>query len=212
MFSHLYILLLASLAHSNPLLPSLQSNTFLPDGCRNFTVGSCNPEEDELIDIYPRIPDAPLCQEICRIQEGCNYFRWSKSSKECSLYHYRFLASCNIISGPRFPSIDECAKEENPSCASFVRENCTYSTETMSKESVTDAHACQDLLRTIGFIYGSEYFSFDSNTQVCSFYKTKDVVCDAISGPRDPVMDTCSPTTEAPTTVPTTVTIVPLPQ
>merc|ERR1712133_350237 len=83
------------------------------------------------------------------------------------------------------------------------------STETMSKESVTDAHACQDLLRTIGFIYGSQYFSFDSNTQVCSFYKTKDVICDAISGPWDPVMDTCSPTTEAPTTVPTTVTTEP---
>ena len=49
----------------------------LPPGCREYTVGECNPEQDENIDTYTDIPDAVICQTLCGIQEGCNYFRHS---------------------------------------------------------------------------------------------------------------------------------------
>merc|ERR1712080_452847 len=169
-------LLLVGLAQASPLLPSL------PAGCGDFTVGECSPEQDELIDTYADIPDSALCQTLCGIQEGCNYFRHSKSSLDCTLYHYRFLTSCNLIAGPEKPGIDECSHEEEPSCDSFVRENCVYNGENvLEKESITDSHDC-------------------------TLYTTKEADCDAISGPSTPSMDSCNnPTSPNPTTAPTTV-------
>merc|ERR1712080_441420 len=85
MLSILSLALLATLTKANPLLLSNPHIPQLPDGCEDFTVGACNPEQDELIDMYPNIPEEALCQTVCGIQEGCNYFRYSKSSKECKL-------------------------------------------------------------------------------------------------------------------------------
>merc|ERR1712112_639339 len=175
--------------------------------CTDFTVGACDPESDELIDMYPSIPNQELCQTVCVIQEGCNFFRYSKSSLECTLYHYRFLTSCNLIAGPKGPLIDTCMEAGDPSCDDFVRENCLYmGNEVLKKDSITDPHACQDLLINVGFIYSAVYFSFDSNAQVCTLYDSMDMDCDAISGPRDPLFETCAagPTTAAPTEAPTT--------
>merc|ERR1719153_1047629 len=205
MLLHFFFLLLAS--NSIFSFPSLDVS--LPEGCRDFTVGSCDAEEDELIDQYPEIPNGALCQTVCQIQEGCNYFRWSSSSLDCSLYHYRFLSSCNLIAGPKEPSIDDCAKEENPSCDSFVRENCLYKgAEVLVKDSITDAHACQDLLITVGWIYKAVYFSFDSIKQVCVLYDALNMDCDAISGPNHPDIEECgkSTTSVAPSTTTTTTT------
>merc|ERR1712243_492340 len=82
----------------------------------------------------------------------------------------------NVIAGPMTPSIDECAKEEAPSCHSFVRENCNSTGSlVLNKNSITDAHACQDLLITVGQIYKAKYFLFDSDIQECDLYDTKDM-------------------------------------
>merc|ERR1719516_117720 len=204
MLSVLSLALLATLTQANPLFLSDPHIPRLPDGCEAFTVGACSPEKDELIDMYPDIPDEALCQTVCGIQEGCNYFRWSMSTKECKLFHYRFLTSCNVIAGPMTPSIDECAKEEAPSCHSFVRENCNSTGSlVLNKNSITDAHACQDLLNTVGQIYKAEYFLFDSDIQECDLYDTKDMDCDAISGPKSPSIESCNiPTSPGPTTTP----------
>merc|ERR1719285_260307 len=153
------------------------------------------------------IPDSQICQKLCTIQEGCNYFRHSKANLTCTLYHYRFLTSCNLIAGPKEPTIDECAVDEEHSCDSFIRENCEYQgSKVLEKGSITDEHACQDLLAEIGEIYGAVYFMFDNDNQNCVLYSSKDMECDAISGPKDPAMDTCdNPTTSKPTTAkPTT--------
>merc|ERR550519_38821 len=211
MLSILCLALLATLTQANPLLLSNPHHIpKLPDGCEDFTVGACNPEKDEEIDEYTNIPDEAVCQTVCGIQEGCNYFRWSKSTKECKLFHYRFLTSCNIIAGPKEPSIDDCSKEEEPSCHSFVRENCNSTgNAVLEKSSITDAHACQDLLITVGFIYGAEYFTFDSDAQDCVLYDTKEMDCDAISGPNLPTIDSCSNPTSPP--APTTKGTTPAP-
>merc|ERR1719430_502011 len=201
MVSALFLLFLATLAQSSP-----HQKSFLPEGCQDFTVGQCNPEQDELIDSYPEIPDMETCQIVCGIQEGCNFFRHSKSTLDCQLYHYRFLTSCNLIAGPMTPTIDECSKDEEHSCDSFIRENCLYmGTKVLEKDSITDQHACQDLLLTVGAIYHATYFTFDSNAQVCVLYDTADMDCDAISGPVEPLLETCgNPPTSAPTDGPTT--------
>merc|ERR1712180_363786 len=203
------LLAVASLAHSSPL----SQDVSLPSGCKDYTVGECNPEADELIDTYEQIPDGAVCQTLCGIQEGCNYFRHSKANKTCTLYHYRFLTSCNLIAGPVTPTIDECTGDEERSCDSFIRENCEYQGDkVLEKGSITDQHACQDLLAEIGEIYGAVYFMFDTDNQNCVLYSSKDMECDAISGPKDPVMDTCDnpttakPTTAAPTTAKPTTT------
>merc|ERR1712059_47257 len=112
-------------------------------------------------------------------------------------------------------TINECSEDQEPTCDSFIRENCKYlGTEKLKKNKITDAHACQDLLREVGFVYGAVYFEFDTNTKECVLFDSKDADCDAISGPRTPSMEECnSPTqpttagTTAGTTVPTAPTV-----
>merc|ERR1712080_216595 len=84
----------------------------LPDGCEDFTLGSCNTEQDELIEKYTGIPDAPGCQALCGYIERCQHFRYTKSSQECELFHFRFLTTCNIVAGPKAPLVAACSKEE----------------------------------------------------------------------------------------------------
>ena len=210
------LLSLFTLSHCLPL-SQLSPKLSLPPGCSDFTVGSCSPEVDELIDVYDQIPTAAMCQIICELQEGCNYFSHSISTSSCALFHYRFLSSCQVIGGPVRPSIDECwdTVDTVPSCDSFVRETCVTKGEVvLNKTSITDAHACQQLLQTIGFIYQAEYFVFDSVNQICTFYDSTELECDSLSGPATPALQSCNvevtttagtTTTSAPTTiVPTT--------
>ena len=181
---------LLPLALSSPL-PS----SFLPSSCSSFTVGSCSPDMDELVDSYTDIPSAALCQQICGIQEGCNYFSHSSSSLLCSLYHYRFLSSCQLVAGPSTPPLDQCitsVPEETPSCSSFMRENCTFlGSPVLNKTSITDGHACQALLDTLGWLYSATYFSFDSDQGRCVFYSSQQVDCQAVSGPVRPAIQDC---------------------
>merc|ERR1712080_621815 len=90
-----------------PILGSSQ-----PDGCEDFTLGSCNTEQDELIEKYTGIPDAPGCQALCGYIERCQHFRYTKSSQECELFHFRFLTTCNIVAGPKAPLVAACSKED----------------------------------------------------------------------------------------------------
>merc|ERR1711862_793772 len=166
MLRQVSLLAVASLAHSSPL----SQDVSLPAGCKDYTVGECNPEADELIDTYNQIPDGAVCQTLCGIQEGCNYFRHSKANLTCTLYHYRFLTSCNLIAGPVTPTIDECTVDEEHSCDSFIRENCEYQGDkVLEKGSITDQHACQDLLAEM------EIFMVLSTS--CSTMTTRTVFC-----------------------------------
>merc|ERR1712080_317609 len=121
----------------------------LPDGCEDFTLGSCNTEQDELIEKYTGIPDAPGCQALCGYIERCQHFRYTKSSQECELFHFRFLTTCNIVAGPKAPLVAACSKEdaEGGSCHSFISEDCIYSgTPVMATDGLTTSSACQDIL------------------------------------------------------------------
>ena len=48
--------------------------------------------QDELIEEYdiPNVEEAvSLCQEVCQIQEGCNFFDYNKNASKCYLFSYR---------------------------------------------------------------------------------------------------------------------------
>ena len=119
----------------------------LPAGCSQFTYGSCAPSSDELIDTYP-MPNSEeadsICQHVCQIVEGCRYFTHNKDDETCYLYHYRYLDSCGVVGGLAEPSMDLCGQENEDTCDSFVKEECTYNGNIVFfKESVTDGHSCQ---------------------------------------------------------------------
>ncbi|XP_023337312.1 uncharacterized protein LOC111708219 isoform X3 [Eurytemora carolleeae] len=120
-------------------------------------------------------------------------------------YKYRFLDSCAVIGGTADPVLDECAGELENSCNSFVREDCTYKGEEKFNNTVTDAHACQELLQILGGVYGAEYFVYDATTTDCIFYSTTASECDGYSGPTRPDIDDCAGegTTAASTTTTT---------
>merc|ERR1719430_540690 len=72
-----------------------------PSSCSSFSVSSCSPDQDELLDTFsfpPGTPDGPaLCQATCYVMEGCQYFTYNSVSGTCDLYHYRYLESCQVI-------------------------------------------------------------------------------------------------------------------
>merc|ERR1719158_1154127 len=97
--------------------------------CSSFTVSSCSPDQDELVDSFPFPPNtkdgAALCQQTCGIFEGCQFFTFNSVSGYCDLYHYRYLESCQVVGGPAVPAMDDCMeKGEEDSCESFIEEDC----------------------------------------------------------------------------------------
>lgn len=204
MLPSLLLLLSPRLGLSQPLVLTPLS----PD-CSFFTVDACSPDPQELVDTYLGVPSSSLCQQICRIQEGCDVFSHTSSSSVCSLYSYSYLASCDSIGGTEWTDTDSCKQNSRgePSCKSFVRETCSHSGEVvMEKTTITDAGACQELLLVLGLIYQAEYFVFDSKQLTCTFYSSSDMECDTVSGPVRPGLDICQDTTSTPYTIPVTST------
>merc|ERR1711890_153655 len=192
MFSLLIISLLTTLT-MDPPPPILGSS--LPDGCEDFTLGSCNTEQDELIEKYTGIPDAPGCQALCGYIERCQHFRYTKSSQECELFHFRFLTTCNIVAGPKAPLVAACSKEdaEGGSCHSFISEDCIYSgTPVMATDGLTTSSACQEILIQFGSAVNAKYFVFNKGSQSCVLYDSQDMQCKSYSGPKLPTIQSCT--------------------
>ena len=127
-----------------------------------------------------------------------------------SILYFRYLDSCQLIGGTAQPMLDECAQELESTCNSFVQEECTYAgTDIFHKSSVTDAHSCQEILVTLGEVLGGDYFVFDSDTSICTFFDSREFTCSSLSGPVMPSFDECqsgASTTQGPvgsTTAPT---------
>ena len=127
--------------------------------------------------------------------EGCQYFTYNSVSGTCDLYHYRYLESCQVIGGPVVPAMDECLENANDdSCDSFIEEDCQYtSTLVTDKTSVANPHACQQLLAVLGDVLGASYWVYDSTIHHCFLYSSQARNCDAISGPKTPLITTGCP-------------------
>jgi hypothetical protein len=86
-----------------------------------------------------------------------------------------------------------------------MQEDCTYTSNVvLNKTSITDVHACQELLITIGFVFNAEYFVYDSTKHDCVFYDKPTRNCNAISGPDSPTVEECKGVLTSPTSKPTT--------
>merc|ERR1711890_154612 len=176
-------LLLATLAQSN-LLSSLSSLSSNSDACWDFTVGSCETDTNGLVDFYPDINDGGVCELLCYTRDGCNYFRWSKSSQECKLYTF-LDQHCNIIGGARSPEIEDCLQGEKPVKDFLLREDCVYQgVEVLRTPGVPFSALCQDLLTVQGSILKAVYFSYSKDSQECVMYTSMGMECDIIGGPK----------------------------
>ena len=168
----------------------------LPAACAGFTAGLCNPNADELINSYP-LANGPyaqsVCQGLCQEIEDCRYFTYHEVEEACSLFRFRYLASCQVVGGLATPPLAAChEEEESNSCASFKWEECAYSGNVVfNRTAVPDAYVCQSLLSTIGYIYDGVYFVYDSLDESCLFYDSKVAYCAALSGPVLPDMQDC---------------------
>merc|ERR1719509_690809 len=92
-----------------------------------LTVGACDTLMEELIDTYP-IPNSLTCQTVCRIIEGCNFFKYNEDDEKCFLFRYRFLEGCQLFGAQAYPDITQLLRDPGQisNCESFVGENCTY--------------------------------------------------------------------------------------
>jgi hypothetical protein len=99
-----------------------------------------------------------------------------------------------VIGGLATPKLDVCHEEIEDSCSSFKREECSYDNGNVvfNRTSVANSHACQNLLSTIGYVYGGQYFVYDSLHHTCVFYDALPADCSAYSGPDLPDIQDCN--------------------
>lgn len=79
--------------------------------CDEFTLGECVFNDDSVIESWtiPNTPTAPItCQELCRIEDECNYFTYRSDTETCLLYHYFDLVACGLVSGTKTPPFYDC--------------------------------------------------------------------------------------------------------
>ena len=164
--------------------------------CTLFSVGECSPNADEIImsvDLPSDQGAHSLCQELCGIQEDCEYWSFDADTLRCTLHTYCYLHSCDSITGAADPDpFDGCICLNNGTCEDLVWENCTLEGTVVWEEgSVRDAHQCQDYLHTLGPAFGGTVFSYSHNEQVCRLLDQDTKTCTAMSGPRVPLVDSC---------------------
>jgi len=176
------------------------NNNDIYDSCRYMTVGGCNHDFNSVIDVFD-IPNddgngVALCQQVCQIYQdtsSCEFFNYDTKLEQCTLFHYRYLWSCQLLGGPAFPPIEDCIQEAETDCNSFVKEDCSFlGREVFSNSSVTDANYCQMMLVAFGSNFGGEYFLYEAGGKVCKFFDRKNMSCKGLSGPAQPNYEDCN--------------------
>jgi len=79
--------------------------------CADFTLGGCSLNEAALVAEFT-LPgdqsDFVLCQDLCQIEERCNYFLWESGLEgTCLLYTQYEIETCEMISGTALPDLFE---------------------------------------------------------------------------------------------------------
>ena len=164
--------------------------------CSLLTVSECQPDLDEVILTVP-LPSyegaAQLCQELCGVQEDCEYWSFNADTLDCSLLAYCYLHSCdNITAGPS-PDFTECLCQNSGSCDDIVQENCRLlGTVLWRGDEVRSAHQCQEYLQLLGPGLGGEVFSYSHTDLVCYILDSGAWdTCSSVSGPRQPSVEQC---------------------
>ena len=175
------------------------------------SVSECQPDQDEVI-LEMSLPSnedgaTSICQELCGIQDNCEYWRFDAASLTCSLLSYCYLHSCDsLMAGPE-PDLGECLCGSSGTCADLVQENCDPLGSVVWQSDVgevTGAANCQEFLRVLGPVLGGEVFSYSSLDHTCSILDTGARHCSAVSGPRQPSVEECQAATSTPAPVTTT--------
>ena len=204
----------------------LTATTVFAGDCGHFSVGECNPSNEQIIGTQP-IPCQEnqdpnecivICQKICSITNNCDFFSYDTMTKECTLLKERkeseFFSTCDVVAGPGSPTLLQCTGDlPDGACDRFVFQDCKY--EGMRVFNQTDVFSpteCQTFLRDIGSFYDGVMFLHDiSPTHMCQLLDSEEKSCTAVAGPTSPDFSTCNifptpaPTTTT-TTTPTTTT------
>merc|ERR1711973_820248 len=86
----------------------------------------------------PNVENAvSLCQQVCQIQEGCNFFKYNSALEKCELFHYRYLDSCQLGGGTATPTLDDSSAHL---CNFFTVKESTC--DTMSGPALPDIDSC----------------------------------------------------------------------
>ena len=190
------------------LLPRARSQ------CSLVSVSECEPDQDEVI-LEMSLPSsdegaASICQELCGIQDNCEYWSFDSASLTCSLLSYCYLHSCDSLMAGAEPELGECLCGGSGTCADLVQENCDPLGSVVWQSDpgvVTGAANCQEWLQVLGPELGGEVFSYSSEDKVCTILDTGARDCSKVSGPRQPSLEQC----EAATTTTAPVTTTPAP-
>merc|ERR1719300_1829416 len=198
----------------------LPVTTVFAGDCGHFSVGECNPANEQIVGTQP-IPCqenqdvnecVKICQTICSITSSCDFFSYDTTTKECTMLTERqesdFFSTCDVVAGPGSPTLLQCMSDlPDDACDRFVLQDCDYSgTRVFNQTDVFSPTDCQTFLADIGSFYDGVMFLHDiSPIHLCQLLDSEEKKCTAVAGPTSPDYSTCNIyPTPAPTTTTTT--------
>jgi len=159
--------------------------------CRKFSLGECDFDDTKIVSEFT-LPGNPgtfvLCQELCQIEERCNYFTYDSSKSSCILYSAYDIVDCSIVAGPAQPDLFECLPEPGShTCDDFSKFKCLFNgVAVLIQDDISYPVECQQILKTLGDPLGAEFFVYHRNEKICKLMTPFSEYCYGITGPDFP--------------------------
>ena len=158
--------------------------------CSEFNIGQCQRNVLQVVDLDGG--NVTSCQSICQDTSGCREFHFNLFSEKCTLSAAAY-PTCNVMSGPASPLVDECMNGP-VGCSAFKDEDCNYKGEAANTmDQMADPRSCQMFMNELGPEFGGgNYFIHQKSPKgSCEMLLSNERSCLGVSGPPSPDYETC---------------------
>jgi len=156
--------------------------------CKDVTFGECPISHEKTIDISIA-SNIETCQRSCLLRPECNFYRFNRQAKECTLLTSRNKSMCNITAAPVEKQTSTCLTSLQP-CDDQSEEECEYTGNDVTRlEGMVSSHnACQEICQ------GSpscKYWIYNTMEMTCILKREGTRICNVYGGPKDPSYEEC---------------------
>merc|ERR1712078_571494 len=113
--------------------------------CKDVTFGECPALKEKTHDIIHNMT-VIRCQTACYHIVACDFYRFNRQNKECTLLSSSYKSLCKIRAAPVEKQASTCLRSIQP-CDPQTEEDCEYTGNDVKKYppgEISDAETCQD--------------------------------------------------------------------
>jgi len=113
--------------------------------CKDVTFGECPISKDSRVYISYSVEGIRICQKLCEITRGCDFYRFHSQTKECKMMARSYKSKCMIRAAPKEKQALPCLRSTHP-CDPSSEEDCEYTGNDVrlyQPDEITDDKECQ---------------------------------------------------------------------